>query len=295
MENLNTLILILALEKQIRILMAQQIFVISDGTGRTAQRALDAALTQFEDTEVEIKIFPNVLFKAQVSKILTEAAKVRGLVVHTVVSKKLRDTILEQGHLHHVETIDLMGQLLGQLSHHFSDSPSEKPGLFYELNKSYFRRIRAVEFTFKHDDGQRIDGLMEAEIVIIGVSRTFKTPISMYLAYKGWKVANIPIILGVEFPQVIYKIPPERVICLTTIPNRLSVLRKIREAHLGGSTGEYAKLSYIQRELTYAHEIYKKQLKWSIVDVTNKPIEEISTEIIGILKTKLIQNNDVDF
>lgn len=266
--------------------MIYQIYIISDGTGQTSERALKAALTQFEGIEVQITIFPDIRTKQHVIEIFSNVYKTKGLVVHTVVSKKLRDIILEQGRLYDIDTIDLMGSLLAQLSHHFSDSPSEKPGIFYELNKSYFKRIKALEYTFRHDDGQRIDGYKDADIVLLGVSRTFKTPISIYLAYKGWMVANIPIILGIEFPKMIFKLQPDRVICLTTFPNRLAVLRKIREKHLGGATGEYAKLSYIQKELNYAHSIYKKQPEWSIVDVTNKPIEEISAEIISILRKK---------
>jgi regulator of PEP synthase PpsR (kinase-PPPase family) len=264
--------------------MAHQIFIVSDGTGRTAEQTLKAALTQFEDTKVQTNICFNVRTEPQVIEIMSEARQVNGLVIHTIVSKKLRDIIIEQGRLHDVDTIDLMGPLLAQLSHHFSYSPSEKPGVFHELNKSYFQRIEAVEFTFRHDDGQKIGELDKAEIVLLGVSRTFKTPVSVYLAYKGWLVANVPIILGIELPEILFELPSERVFCLTTFPRNLVGLRKIREKHLGGATGDYAKLSYVQREITYAHKIYKKQPNWAIVDVTNKPVEEISSEILTMLR-----------
>lgn len=268
--------------------MIHHIYIISDGTGRTAERALRAALTQFEDTQVEINIFPDIRSEQQVAEIFSEIHQSKGMIVHTVVSKKLRDIILQQGRLYDIETLDLMGPLLANLSNHFSNLPSEKPGIFYELNKAYFKRINAVEYAIHHDDGQRIEGLKEAEIVLLGVSRTFKTPISIYLAYKGWMVANVPIIFGIPFPEEIFELLPERVICLTTFPNRLAVLRKIREKHLGGATGEYAKLPYVQKELNYANAIYKKQPKWPVIDVTNKPIEEISAEILSILRRKKV-------
>ena len=264
--------------------MLHHIFIISDGTARTAERALNAALAQFEDTEVQAHLRPQVRTKKRVVEVMSEARKLKGLVVHTVVAKKLRDVILEQGRLHDVDTIDLMGPLLAQLAHHFSDSPSEKPGIFHDLNKSYFQRIEAVEFTLRHDDGQRIEELKKAEIVLLGVSRTFKTPVSIYLAYRGWLVANIPIILDMTLPETLFDLPPQRVFGLTTFPTHLAELRKTREKHLGGATGEYAKLAYIKRELSYARSIYKKQPKWSVVDVTNKPIEEISSEILGALR-----------
>lgn len=267
-------------------MMKHQIFIISDGTGRTAEQALKAALTQFEDTEVQTHIRPHVRANQHISEVLSEAQKVNGLVLYTLVSRKLRDTILEQGRLHDVDTIDLMGPILAQLSHHFSDSPAEKPGIFHELNKAYFQRIEAVEFTFRHDDGQKIDELDKAEIILLGVSRTFKTPVSIYLAYKGWLVANIPIILGIDLPDKIFDLPPERVVCLTTDANHLADLRKIRETHLGGATGEYAKKEYIQKELEYANTIYRRQPKWSFINVTNKPIEEISSEILTLLRSK---------
>jgi regulator of PEP synthase PpsR (kinase-PPPase family) len=266
--------------------MPHQIFVISDGTGRTAEQALKAALTQFENTEVQVNIRPNVRTEQQVSDIIFEARMANGLVVHTVVLKKIRDMILDQSRLHDVDTIDVMGPLLAQLSHHFAYTPSEKPGVFHELNKSYFQRIEAVEFAIRHDDGQKTEELENAEIVVLGVSRTFKTPVSIYLAFKGWLVANIPIILGIDMPDILSQLPPERIVCLTTIPKNLAELRRFREIYLGGATGEYAKLSYIRGELSYAHRLCKKNPKWSVVDVTNKPIEEISEEIMTALRKK---------
>ncbi|NQT63508.1 MAG: kinase/pyrophosphorylase [Candidatus Marinimicrobia bacterium] len=267
--------------------MLHQVFIISDGTGRTAEQALKAALTQYEASEVEIHICPNIRTKSQVTKIVSEVYNIKGLIVHTVVSKKLRDIILEQGRLHDVETIDIMGPLLAQLSHHFSNSPSEEPGIYHELNKSYFQRIEALEYTFRHDDGQKIEELKKAEIVLLGVSRTFKTPVSIYLAHKGWLVANIPIILGIKLPETLFSLPPERVFCLTTYPNRLVQLRKVRDKHLGGATGEYATMPHIKRELSYALNLFRKQPKWSMIDVTNKPIEEISSEILSVLRNSL--------
>lgn len=266
--------------------MFQSIFIISDGTGNTADRVVRAALMQFENIHVQTKIYPDVSTKQQVVEVIEEAQKANGLVVHTVVSKKMRDIINRQGRLFAVDTIDLIGPLLAQLSHHFSYLPAEKPGIFYELNKSYFKRIEAVEYTLRHDDGQRMQELDKAEIVILGVSRTFKTPISIYLAYKGWLVANIPIIFGMDPPASLFKLPTERVFYLTTSPQHLGQLRKIRETHLGGNVGEYARPSFIIKELEYANSIYRRQPKWNVVDITYKPVEEISMEILSRIRYK---------
>jgi len=177
-----------------------------------------------------------------------------------------------------------MGPLLAHLSHHFENSPLEKPGIFHQLNKAYFQRIEAVECTLRHADGQRVEELDKADIVLLGVSRTFKTPLSIYFSHKGWRVANIPIVLDIPLPDIIYDLPPKRIFCLTTISSRLAELRQVRDKHLGGLTGEYASPAYVKRELDYARRIFRMHPKWTIVNVTNKPIEEISSEILSTIR-----------
>lgn len=268
--------------------MLQHVFVVSDGTGGTATQALKAALVQFEFTKVETHLRSNVRSEEQVLDIISEAHTLEGLIIHTIVSKKLRHLILEQGRLHELRTIDLMGPLLAQLSSHFENSPSEKPGIFGKLNKAYFQRIEAVEFTLRHDDGQHVDELDNADIILLGVSRTFKTPLSVYMAHKGWRVANVPIILGIPLPDIIYRLQSERIFCLTTISSRLSELRQERDKYLGGFTGNYSSRAYVKEELNYAQRIFRMHPKWTIVNVTNKPIEEISAEILANKRTKKI-------
>ena len=183
----------------------QKIFIISDGTGRTAKQAIKAALTQFKKTQVRLMVHPRIRTEQELLQIIKEASSVKGFIVHTLVSKKMRDKILDLGKLYSIDTIDLMGPLPGQLSNQLAHSPSEKPGLFHELNKSCFQRIEAMEFAFRHDDGQKSAELKKAEIVLLGVSRTFKTPLSIYLCFKGWLVANVPIILGMNLPDIIFE------------------------------------------------------------------------------------------
>ncbi len=256
------------------------IHVISDGSGGTAERALRAALTQFPDIKSKIQIWSEVRDEIQVKNAIREAKATNGFVVHTVVAKELRDFIGKQGRLHNVKTIDIMGPLLAQLAHEFSDYPAEKPGLFHELNKEYFKRIEAMEFAFRHDDGLRTHELEKAEIVLLGVSRTFKTPLSIYLAFKGWSVANIPIILDFPLPNELDSVEPKKVFCMTTDTYSLVNLRKVRHEHLGGATGKYASIDYVRREIAYANRIFKRQKAWYNIEVTNKPIEEIASEIL---------------
>jgi len=266
--------------------MLQHIFIVSDGTGRTAKQALKAALVQYEIAKVQTYLRPEVRTKTQVLDVIDEAYKIKGMIIHTIVSKKLRHLMLEQGRMHDIRTIDMMGPLLAQLSNHFENSPSEKPGIFHELNKAYFERIEAVEYTLRHDDGQRVEELNKADIVLLGVSRTFKTPLSVYLANRGWRVANIPIILDMPLQEIVYKLPPEKIFCLTTFSSKLSELRQVRDKYLGGATGNYSNRLYVQKELNYALQIFKTHKKWTIINVTNKPVEEISSEILSQIRDK---------
>ena len=258
------------------------IIVVSDGTGRTAQQALDAALTQFEGMNVEIITRPGVRSKEQVVKIVKEAACHKGVIVHTLVLDEIRSIMLQTARERNVETIDLMGPLLLRLSLQFANAPSEKPGLFHELNKDYFRRIEAMEYTFRHDDGLRAEELDKADIILLGVSRTFKTPLSIYLAIKGWLVANVPIILGIEPPPNLFTLDPSKVFGLTTYPSHLAQLRQSRHEHLGGSTGNYADFTHVRKELNYSHQIFSRNPLWPVINVTGKAIEEIASEILSI-------------
>jgi len=261
-----------------------KIFIVSDGTGRTATQALNAALTQFPGQEVEILVRNEVRTKQQVEEALKDAADQSAFVVHTIVSNDLREFMITSGRKHNVETIDLMGPLLGRLSEKLMHSPAETPGLFSEINREYFKRIDAMQFAFQHDDGQRPEELHKAEIVLIGVSRTFKTPLSIYFAFKGWLVANVPIVMGIEPPAELFALPPDRVFCLTTYAHNLASLRHVRQVHLGMNSDDYASIRYVQQELNYAHAIFNRQPLWPVIRVTNKPIEEIASEILAVKK-----------
>lgn len=259
----------------------KKIFAVSDGTGRTAEQTLKAALTQFPTVSPEIILRGEVRSEQQIEEIVLEAVAEQGFIVHTLVSSRLRENILRISRIHNVDAIDLMGALLSRLSHHFDDSPTGEPGLFFRLNEEYFKRIDAMQFAFTHDDGQRTYEYDKAEILLVGVSRTFKTPLSIYLAFKGWFVANYPIVLGAELPEGMANLRPGNVFGLMTRPQELSSLRQVRQKYLGGSTGEYSSVEYIRHELNYAQNLFDR-FEWPVIQVTNKPIEEIASEILTI-------------
>ena len=262
------------------------VYAVSDGTGGTAARALRAALTQFEKVEVNIQLKPTIRSVEQIKNVVSEASIKSGLIVHTLVSDEVRAIMINECRLQNVEQIDIMGPLLARLSQQVSIIPSEKPGLFNQLNEDYFRRIETMEFAFHHDDGLRSEEIDKAEIIILGVSRTFKTPLSIYLAFKGWFVANIPIINEIQPPGILEKIDPKRIFCLTTDTRHLVLLRQARENYLGGATGDYASFEYVKDELIYARRLYERHPDWTTIDVTNKPIEEIASEILLIVKSR---------
>jgi hypothetical protein len=258
------------------------VFVVSDGSGATAERVVQAALTQFKGASVATERRSTVRSKGQVRQVVREAAEVGGCIVHTLVMDGLREEMLREGRLHNVETIDLMGPLLARLSQRLSITPAEKPGLFRQLNKEYFRRIETMEFAIHHDDGRRIQELEKAEIVLVGVSRTFKTPLSIYLAFKGWFVANVPIIWNRKLPANLGDVPPSRVFGLRIDPVRLTELRQARQKRWGEALGEYADPAFVQREAAYAEDIFGSHPGWRVVTVTDKPIEEIASEILAL-------------
>lgn len=263
-----------------------KIYIVSDGTGRTARQALQAALIQFPDTqnEVSIETFNGIQSIEEIEDILYKAGHEGALVVHTLVTESLRHLMLEASRNYVVETIDLMGPLLFKLSDHLSFQPSGKPGLYHQANEEYFKRIDAVQFAFNHDDGLRSEHLKDAEIVLLGVSRTFKTPVSIYLAYKGWKVANVPIVEGMDIPSGVFQIDPSVVFCLHNSPLELSKLRQSRQSYLKGYTGEYASLDSVKKEVNFARNLYLRHKGWRIVNVANKSVEEVGSEILTLLK-----------
>lgn len=269
------------------------IFVVSDGTGKTAEGVVRAALTQFENPDVEISRYSNVRTREQLSRIVEVVKQKRGFIVHTLVSQKMRTLMLNEGRAANVPTIDLMGPTLVRLGDLLSARPIGVPGLFTTLDPAYLQRIEAIDFTVRHDDGQNIDDLDKAEIVLVGVSRTSKTPLSIYLGYRGWKVANVPLVLGIEPPRQLLELPHMRAVGLVIKPERLLALRQARVEHMGSGSLGYADLEYIRREMSYAYEVFERRRDWPLVDVTTKPIEESAAEVVSLLGRTGIDSNEL--
>jgi regulator of PEP synthase PpsR (kinase-PPPase family) len=259
------------------------VFAISDATGRTVERVVRAALVQFGDAPVRIIRHRGVRSLEQVRAILERAAGENAVVVHTLASNDLRRMMLEEARLRGVDAMDLMGPLLDRLAHRLELTPQEVPGLLEQLTEARSRSVEAIEFAFRHDDGQHADELGQAEIVLVGVSRTMKTPTMLYLAYRGWFVANVPLIAGVAPPAALLEQPAERVFCLWMAPDRLAELRRVRAQRERIPLEPYCSLVAVERELQDADQWCRRR-GWRQINVTSRSVEELGQEIISMAR-----------
>lgn len=260
-----------------------RVYAVSDASGITAERVMQAALTQFETENVLISRHGDVRSVEKICEIIEEAEKNNGFLVHTFVTEDLRAVTLREGRARNVTTIDLMGPLLARLTELLATQPRAEPGLYSPFDASYIERVDAMDFTVSHDDGRNAQDLLFAEIVLVGVSRTSKTPLSFYLAYRGWRVANVPIVLGIEPPEILFSLPHRRVVGLVIQPERLASLRKARVSRMKTTPLGYADLEHVRKEITYAYEIFERRTDWPLVDITTKPIEESSAEVVTLI------------
>lgn len=259
-----------------------RIFALSDGTGQTGKRVLEAALLQFDQPVMIIRI-PHVRTVEQVNEVFADVASRGGMVVYTLVSVELRQAVhiaaMERG----VIAVDLLGSLLAKLQDFLQRTPWGRPGLLHLTDEGYYQRVDAMEFTVRHDDAQKVEDLEEADVVIVGVSRTSKTPVSFYLAYRGWKVANIPIVLGMEPPPTLRAVDPGKVVGLTIDPERLVLIRRARLKNMGvEEASTYAQTDQVRQELRYSLRLFKAY-RWPVVNVTGKAVEETANEIMNLV------------
>ncbi|MBI4683235.1 MAG: kinase/pyrophosphorylase [Nitrospirae bacterium] len=263
------------------------VYLVSGASGASGEHLIETVLAQFPGIHVPVIKMTHVRQKAQVKDIIRKASKTEGTIVHTLVNAGLRRALISLGEQHGVMTIDLMGGLLDRLEHVSGCPPKGKPGLYRKLHKEYFDRIAAIEFTMAHDDGQRPHDLPSADIVLTGVSRCGKTPLSMYLAVHGWKVANVPLVLEVPPPEELSKINRRRVIGLSIAYEHLMVHRRERQAGMGiPGPSKYTDRATVLQELEAARRFFKKG-GFHVVSVTDKPIESIAEEIIEYMNMNL--------
>lgn len=267
--------------------LPQPIIVLSDSTGETAEKVARAALRQFRDHVVFVRTFNHIQREDQLQHLIRLAARQGAFVVTTFVQPQMRQLAEQLSRELGVRHVDLIGNLLVELEQYLSISPEGVPGLIHRADDQYFKRIEAVEFTVKADDGKEPRMLQQADIVLVGVSRTSKTPLSTYLAHKGFKVANVPIVLDRPLPRQLFLVNPMRVFALTIDPDTLRGIRTSRLRAMGvPDLSGYDDLGYILAELEYAEDLFRRNPEWPIVDVTAKAVEETAAVLINTLHNR---------
>jgi len=265
-----------------------KIIIISDGTGETATALSRATMKQFPDKDVFFTRYKNIRTKEQIDAIFTEAAIHHDMIVYTIVRPDLREYIAEISRIKHVRTLDLIGPALTAFSNYFEQEPKAEPGLLHAVNDEYYSRVAAMEFTLNHDDGRNLESLHLADVILVGISRTSKTPLSLVLSLNGLKVTNVPLVFGTPLPKELALVDQRKIIGLTIRPDALLEIRKNRLNRLGasGHVGDYASEDKVLMELEWATGIFRENKRWPVFDVTDKALEEVAADILKLLNMR---------
>ncbi|RFU71698.1 kinase/pyrophosphorylase [Peribacillus saganii] len=262
------------------------IYVVSDSVGETAELVAKAAISQFAGTNFTIKRIPYVEDEQIIDEVISLAKLNQAIIVYTLVKPDIRAYLQEQASKDDVLAYDIIGPLMGILQTKCNSNPLNEPGMVRKLDEDYFKRVEAIEFAVKYDDGRDPRGILRADIVLVGVSRTSKTPLSQYLAHKRYRVANVPLVPEVEPPEELFLVSPEKCFGLKISPEKLNHIRKERLKSLGlNDHAIYANVERIKEELKYFEEIASR-LNCPIIDVTNKAVEETANSIINIIQNR---------
>lgn len=264
--------------------MTPIVYVISDSVGETAEFVVRAAASQFNGSRAEIRRISYVDDMEPIRETVQAAKEIGALIAYTLVIPELKDGLVREAEEHGVIAVDIMGPMVSAFQSTFQAEPKNRPGLVHKLDDEYFRRVEAIEFAVKYDDGKDPRGLLRADVILIGVSRTSKTPLSMFLAHRRLKAANVPLVPEVEPPEELFEVSPHKVIGLTISANELNLIRTERLKALGlREEANYAAFERIKMELEYAERIMKK-VGCPVINVSNKAVEETASIIMDQIK-----------
>ncbi len=265
------------------------IHLVSDATGGTLQGLARACLTQFPLTEMPTERFWNLIRSEEQLNLVIDSIKARpGLVLYTLVNETLAKKLKKACREAEIPCISVLEPILKGLSSYLHMEMSGRPGGQYRMDQAYFDRIEALDFALHYDDGQNVKGLEEADVILVGCSRTSKTPTSVYLAHRGVRAANIPFVMGVPFPDEVFSLKDPLIIGLTEAPERLVEVRKVR---LRSETGEidprlvgsqYLNVEAVENEIRAARRLFAEH-NWPVIDVTKRSVEETAAEIMTLL------------
>ncbi len=263
------------------------VYIVSDSIGETAEMVVRAAASQFNSGEMTIHQVPNISDKATIDKIVQFAAKNRFMIAYTLVINELAEHLAEKANEYDVVSVDILGPLIDAFKLSSNIEPRREPGLFRKIDEMYYRRVESVEFAVRYDDGKDPRGIELADIVLVGVSRTSKTPLSMYLAHKRIKVANVPLVPEVAPPEQLFIAEKGKIIGLKISDEQLTNIRSERLKSMGlAGQASYASQARISEELDYADRIMRR-IGCPIIDVTNKAVEETASKILEIYYRRL--------
>lgn len=254
------------------------VFIVSDATGITAEMVISAVMVQFKEIEPVFKRFPYIKTKEQIKAILSQAESAQGIVIYSLISQELRTWVRREKRKIDIYTIDILGPLLERLGKIWNLNPILNPGLFRGIGEESFRLAESIDFTLRHDDGQGVETMDKADLVILGVSRTSKTPTSLYLSCNNnLKVTNLPIILDIKPPDKVFTLKTQTVGFIIS-PERLAFIRQKRLKY--AESIDYTDITQIKKELEYSHQIFNRIKGLQLIDVTNSSIEELANKII---------------
>jgi regulator of PEP synthase PpsR (kinase-PPPase family) len=258
------------------------IYVVSGGKGLAGDAVLQSILIQFPNHNIPVVMVPDITTCEKVNEVVERVLETGGVIVHTMVVPGIRAMLVKECNERNVKHFDLVGDISDYISAMINMQPVSIPGLFRLSNMEYFQRIEAIEFTLAHDDGQNADKISKADIILTGVSRAGKTPLSIYLAMFGWKVANVPLVNGLEPPKQLFEVDSKRVFGLSITINSLITQREKRVRQYASrddsAFNTYVEPRQVRDELDYAESVFRKG-GFTIIDVTNKPIESTANEI----------------
>ena len=262
------------------------IYIVSGGKGLSGENVVKSLLVQFPDFKVPTSIESDLLSENDALAVVLKAKNNNGIIVHTMVNKRMRIILTSFCKEYNVVHFDLMGQLSDYLTDALGAEPIQVPGLFRKINQDYFDRVDAIEFSLSTDDGMNSRNLFQADIILTVISRTGKTPLSIYLAMFGWKVANVPLVRDIPPPDELYKVDERRVFGLTIDSSNLLAQRKRRVSKMGNfNSDSYLDIRSINEELLIADNIFKRG-RFTVIDVTNKPVESYANEIVHFLQER---------
>ncbi|WP_022794959.1 pyruvate, water dikinase regulatory protein [Marinococcus halotolerans] len=262
------------------------VYVVSDSVGETAELVVKAAASQFGEDGMEVRRIPYVEDEGTVEEVIQLAKEAKAMIAFTLVIPEINQYLREHAEEAGVDTVDIMGPVLDKMVTLTNRQPRYEPGLVYRLDEDYFRKVEAIEFAVKYDDGRDPRGIVRADIVLIGVSRTSKTPLSQYLAHKRLKVANVPLVPEVDPPEELFNISSEKCIGLRISADKLNRIRSERLKALGlRPEANYASMERIQEELDYSEELMNK-IGCTVIDVSNKAVEETANIISNMFQQR---------